>query len=83
MTEIICSLIAALGGILGSFAAVRKGRREDEVKMAKREQQQTDRLTNIEKKLDVHNGYAEKLGAISQSMVAMQRDIEWLKDKTK
>ena len=79
MVEIWCSIIAALGGVLGAWLAVQKGRREDAIKDAQREQRQADRLESIEKKLDEHNGYAEKLGDISKAMVAMQKDIEYLK----
>lgn len=83
MTEtIICTIITAVAGVIGAYAAVQKGRREDAVKDAQREQRQADRLETIERKLDEHNGYAEKLGAISKSIVAMQKDIEFLKGKT-
>ena len=82
MTEtIICTIITAVAGVIGAYAAVQKGRREDAVKDAQREQRQADRLETIERKLDEHNGYAEKLGAISKSIVAMQKDIEYLKSK--
>lgn len=39
------------------------------------------RMQQVEKKLDIHNGYAEKLGNIEVAMVAMQKDIEYLKTK--
>lgn len=82
MTEtIICTIITAVAGVVGAYAAVQKGRREDAIKDAQREQRQADRLETIERKLDEHNGYAEKLGDISKSMVAMQKDIEYLKSK--
>ena len=76
MTEtIICTIITAVAGVVGAYAAVQKGRREDAIKDAQREQRQADRLETIERKLDEHNGYAEKLGDISKSIVAMQKDI--------
>ena len=82
MTEtVICTIITAVAGIVGAYAAVQKGRREDAIKDAQREQRQADRLEAIERKLDEHNGYAVKLGEISKSMVAMQKDIEYLKSK--
>lgn len=82
MTEtIICTIITAVAGVVGAYAAVQKGRREDAIKDAQREQRQADRLETIERKLDEHNGYAEKLGDISKSIVAMQKDIEYLKSK--
>lgn len=82
MTEtIICTIITAVAGVVGAYAAVQKGRREDAIKDAQREQRQADRLETIERKLDEHNGYAEKLGDISKSIVAMQKDIEYLKSR--
>ena len=33
------------------------------------------RLTNIEHKLDVHNGYAEKLGDIGQDIAVIKNEI--------
>ena len=47
-----------------------------------REQKHADRLEAIEHKLDIHNGYAEKLGDIGEAIVAMKKDIEFLKEKT-
>ena len=83
MTEtIICTIITAIAGIVGAYAAVQRGRREDAIKDAVREQKQADRLEAIEHKLDVHNGYAEKLGDIGEAIVAMKKDIEFLKEKT-
>ena len=90
LTPIIVALITSFGGILGAFLAVRKGNREREINDAIREQKQTDRLnsidekiTRLEKKVDIHNGYAEKLGAISQSMVALSKDVEYLRKRGK
>ena len=83
MTEtIICTIITAVAGIVGAYAAVQKGRREDAIKDAVREQKQADRLEAIERKLDTHNGYAEKLGVIGETLVAMKKDIEFLKGRT-
>lgn len=39
------------------------------------------RLTNVETKLDEHNEYATKLTSIEKAIVAIQKDIEFLKDK--
>ena len=78
---IICTIITAVAGIMGSYAAVQKGRRDGEIKDAVREQKQADRLEAIEHRLDIHNGYAEKLGSIGEALVAMKKDIEFLKGK--
>lgn len=88
VSSIIVAVISATGGIIGAYLAVQKGNRESEIKDAQREQRQSDRLdridekiTNLERKVDVHNGYAEKFGDVAKSMAVMAKDIEYLKSK--
>lgn len=38
-----------------------------------------DELDAVKKRLDTHNHYAEKFGSIEKSMIAMQKDIEYIK----
>lgn len=90
IATIIVAIITSLGGIIGAYLAVQKGNRENEIKDAQREQRQSDRLDRIdericslEKKVDIHNGYAEKFGEIANSMTAMSKDIEYLKNRSK
>ena len=85
---IIVALISAGGGVIGASLAVRKGNREQEIKDAQREQRQSDRLdsideriANLSKKVDIHNGYAEKFGEVATNMALMAKDIEYLKNK--
>ena len=86
--EIIVSLIGfagiVVGSIIGYFTSVKK----NAVMEAKREQEQADsfkeifkRFDKVDKRLDEHNHYAEKFNDIAKSMVAMQKDIEFLKEK--
>ena len=81
---IIAVIITGIFSVIGSYIANKtiseKTNRENEIKAALREQRQQDRLEAIEHKLDIHNGYAEKLGSIDISMAAMQKDIEYLKE---
>ena len=87
-TEIIVSLIGfagiVVGAIIGYFTSVKK----NAVLEAKREQEQADnfkeifkRFDNVDKRLDEHNHYAERFNDVAKSMVAMQKDIEYLKGK--
>ena len=75
----ICSIIVGLLSIIGNYFITLKNKKESDIKDALREQKQSDRLDAIEHKLDIHNGYAEKLGSMSISMAQMQKDIEYLK----
>lgn len=88
ITPIIVAVISSLGGIIGAYLAVRRGNQEQEIKDAQREQRQSDRLDiidekieRLEKKVDTHNGYAEKFGEVAKSMAVMAKDIEFLKGK--
>lgn len=88
LTPIIVAIVTSLSGIAGAYLAVRKGNREQEIKDAQREQRQSDRLDNIdekisnlERKVDIHNGYAEKFGDITRNIAVMAKDIEYLKSK--
>lgn len=78
-TPIITALIAAAASVLGVFITTSKARKADSIKAAVAQQKQNDRLESIEHKLDIHNGYAEKFGDITNTLIAMQKDIEYLK----
>lgn len=88
--QLLGTIITAIAGVVGAYFAVRKSTQEQEIKNAQREQRQSDRLdridekiSNLEKKVDIHNGYAEKFGDIANSMTAMSKDIEYLKNRSK
>ena len=76
---IIIGILAVIGSYVGNMTLSRKKAREDAIKEAQRETRQEDRMKSIEKKLDEHNGYAEKLGSIEKSIVMIQKDIEYLR----
>lgn len=86
IATIIVAVITSLGSIIGAYLAVHKSTKEQEIKNAQREQRQTDRLDRIdekigklEKKVDIHNGYAEKFSEIATSITAMSKDIEYIR----
>ena len=37
------------------------------------------RIERLEKKVDTHNGYAQKFAEYSEAMVGAKKDIEWIK----
>ena len=84
--NVITALIAAIASIAGAYLTNEKRRREEATEDAVKEQRQNDRLESIEKKLDIHNGYAEKLGGVEKaisgldkSVALIQKDVEYLK----
>ena len=83
ITAIIGAVAVILSALLGYFSAVKKHEVED----AKREQEQKDlfkeifkQMNNIEKRLDEHNKYAEKYVETAKTLVAIQKDIAFLKE---
>ncbi|MCR4671997.1 MAG: hypothetical protein K5637_02005 [Lachnospiraceae bacterium] len=81
MTEaIIVAIITAGASIVCQLIIANKGKKERIAEEAKKDQELKDKLKAIEDKLDVHNGYAAKLSAISEAIVALQKDIEWIRE---
>lgn len=82
----ITGVLAVLGSYVGNVVISTKKAREEAMKDAEREQAQKDQLTmileeqkEIKKRLDQHNGYAEKFANSETAMTAIQKDIEYMK----
>lgn len=79
----ISALIGVLGGILGilnQLHNLRKEQTENIKAQAVREQQLDDKLKQMNEKLESHNQYAEKFASLTNTIVAMQTDIKWIKE---
>lgn len=79
----VSALIGVLGGILGilnQLHNLRKEQTENIKAQAVREQQLDDKLKEIDSKLESHNQYAEKFASLTNTIVAMQTDIKWIKE---
>lgn len=82
MTEsIIVAIITALGAVFGQWMISSAAKRKESIEDAKWEQQLKDRLDAIEHKLDIHNGYAEKLGDITVDIAVIKKQIEQIGGK--
>lgn len=93
----ITGVLAVIGSYMSNVAIVKKKARDDEIKDTEREVRQAMRLDAIEKKLDVHNGYAEKFAESSKHLAIIderqavqskqiehiQKDIEYLRKEKK
>lgn len=80
---LITGLLAVVGSYVSNVAITRKKAREDAIRDAERETRQSMRLDSIEKKLDIHNGYAEKFGNIQKDIAVVKKDIEYLRKESK
>ena len=84
LTEsVLVAIITGAFTLIGTWLMHKKKNQNDAVKQAVREQIKEDKLANIERKLDIHNGYAKKLDNISKSIVAIKKDIQYLKESRK
>ena len=75
---VIAALIGAAASIIVNLISAAQQSRKRAVQEAIRETRLEDRLSNIERKLDVHNGYAEKLGSIGTDIAVIKNDIKTL-----
>lgn len=80
---VLVGLISVAGSIIVQLIVSQNRARESDAALARHEQKQQDSIDKInewmvkvDKKLDIHNGYAEKFGDI-------QKDIEVIKTTIK
>lgn len=69
---LIGSITSIIIFLLTNWSQNQKRRIEDAAREAKLE----ERLKSIEKKLDTHNGYAEKIGSMEQNIAYIKGKIE-------
>lgn len=82
MTEaVIVAVIAAIGSVIGQAIISANGRKKDVAERAKLDERTAMRLDAIERKLDVHNGYAEKLGELQRDVAIIKTEIQQLKER--
>jgi len=87
---IITAIIAATASTAVQLISANAKKREMDAKLAARDQRQIDTLENltrkmesVEKRLDQHNGYAEKFARASTDIALIKKDIEYLKGSGK
>lgn len=90
IVALITGVLAVIGSYVGNLAISAKKAREEAIRDAEREQHQKDQLAmildeqvKIKKRLDEHNSYAEKFVETKTAIVAIQKDIEYLKERSK
>lgn len=87
---IIVGLFGLVGSVVVAVISSQANKRETNATIVAHEQKQQDDMDNIKaelvevkKRLDSHNGYAEKFANSSKDMAVMQKDIEFIKDHLK
>lgn len=81
MSEAIWSaVIVALGSIIVQLLINHSNRQKDHEEQMVYRARLEGQMKTIEKKLDEHNQYAEKLGDLRDSMLLVQQDIKYIKE---
>ena len=75
---VIAALIGAVASIIVNLISAGSQRKKRAVEEAVKDERLENRLKSIEHKLDIHNGYAEKLGSISTDIAVIKNDIKTL-----
>jgi len=75
---VIVALITGICAVAGQWLISRKQAQDRETAEAVRDQRIEDRLSAVERKLDVHNGYAEKFAEIGADIAVIKNDIKTL-----
>lgn len=77
---VIAALIGAVASIIVNLITLAGQNRKRAVEEAVKDERLENRLTSIEKKLETHNSYAEKLGKIQMDVAVIKNDIQTLKN---
>ena len=82
VVAIITGLCAAVVAIIGQWGLLRKSRAQDAAERARHDERTDQRLQRIERKLDEHNGYAERLGEVQTDIAVIKADLKNLRERT-
>ena len=87
---IIVGLISVAGSVIVQLIVSFTKSQEANAKMAVHEQKQQDaleavkdELVGVKKRLDAHNGYAEKFANATKDIAIVQKDIENIREQMK
>ena len=79
---VIAALIGAVASIIVNLITASGQRKKRAVEEAVKAAQLETRLLSIERKLDAHNGYGDKIGSIEKDIAVIRTKIEMLASKT-
>ncbi len=80
MEAIWSAVIVAVGSIIVQLIIAAQNRHKSHEESAVYRARLEGTLKSIEKKLDEHNEYAEKIGSLRDSMLLIQQDVKYIKE---
>lgn len=80
MEAIVSALIVAISSIIVQVLINKNNRAKEHEEQSVYRARLEGKMNNIEKKLDEHNQYAEKLGSLRDSMLLIQQDVQYIKE---
>lgn len=78
---VLVAIIAALASVVGQWLISHSQNEKRKTDEAVRDARLEDRLSAVEKKLDIHNGYAERFAEIGTDIAVIKNDIKTLYEK--
>lgn len=75
---VLAALIGAVASIIVNLITASQQSKKRAVEEAVKDERLENRLSSIEKKLETHNAYAEKLGEIQTDIAVIKNDIKTL-----
>ena len=77
---VIVAIITGICSVVGQWLISRAQNEKRKIEDAVRDARLDDRLTVVEKRLDTHNNYAEKIGQIQIDLASLATEIKNLKE---
>jgi hypothetical protein len=75
---VLIALITGLCAVVGQWLISRSANEKRKVDDAVRDARLDDRLAGVERRLDLHNGYAERFSEIQTDIAVIKNDIKTL-----
>ena len=78
---VIVAIITGICAVLGQWLITRAQAAKSRIDDAVRDKGIEDRLSALERKIDIHNGYAERFAEIGSDIAVIKNDIKTLYNK--
>lgn len=75
---VIVALITGICSVIGQWLISRNQNEKRKIEDAVRDARLEDRLKSVEKKLDEHNKFSDKIGGIREDIAVIKNDIKTL-----